>query len=283
MTTTPAGEGWIALRPPRAKALGDARLQFHYAAQFASALGISYLARRPDDSHTNLGWDSKLMALRSRETRAPSHGVRVAVRPSDLTLLVLVNSSVGQRIPLHGTTISQAESLLRSALAGAGLDGRRLTLHRHYDLPIHPVAGGHAFDTGKADDFGELAHWYANAALALGDLRNEIGSSEVRCWPHHFDIATLSTVAPGRTVGIGMTPGDTDFPEPYLYVNANPAPDSISQAALPSLEGDGRWNADGWFGAVLPGSRLVAGPGQPQQVTAFLTSAVRACTELVRQ
>lgn len=275
MATTSAAASWTPVQPARAKSLVDARLQLHYAAQFATAAGISYLTARPDDSHTNLGWDPRHETLRSREVRALSHAVRVAIRPRDLTLMVLINGSVGQRIQLDGSTISQVEAGLRAALAGTGLDGRRLTLHRHYDLPPHRVAGGHPFDTGRPDDFAELANWYSNAAIVLAELRAQIGGSDVRCWPHHFDIATLATFAPGRTSGAGMMPGDEMYPEPYFYVNASPSlpPEKLTT----QLDGGGSWNTDRWTGAVLTASRLDAdGSAQAAQVRAFLDSAVSA-------
>lgn len=281
MTSTSPTTTWTALRPDLAKGLGDARLQLHYAAQFATAMGISYLKPRPDDSHTNLGWHPKLEALTSREVRALSHSVRVAIQPRDLTLLVLVDSAIGQRIPLNGSTISQVEHTLRSALAATGLDSRRLTLHRHYDLPLHAVAGGHPFDTSRLDDLTELANWYGNGALVLGDLRARLGGSEVRCWPHHFDIATLTTFGPGQSSGAGMLPGDEMFPEPYFYVNVRPVPDPARLGAI-RLEGGGIWNTDGWTGGVLTSSRLEPDPSaQEAQVRAFFDSAVDACTRLL--
>ena len=280
MATTSTASAWHALNPSIARDLTDARLQLHYAAQFATAMGISYLAQQPDDSHTNLGWDRRHEALRSREVRALSHSVRIAVRPRDLTLIVLIDGSIGQRIPLHGSTISHVETVLRSSLNAAGLDGRRLTLRRHYDLPTHRVAGGEAFDSSRTTDFAELAYWYGNAAALLTDLQSRNGSSEVRCWPHHFDIATLATIAPGRTSGAGMSPGDTTYPEPYFYVNAYPAPRADRVKAL--LQGGGSWNTDGWTGAVLPGSRLTPdASAQAAQMRAFLDSGVEACAGLL--
>ena len=281
MGQTTTAPGWTALNPSIAREIGDARLQLHYAAQFATALGISYLAPRPDDSHTNLGWDRKLEALTSREVRALSHGVRVAIRPRDLTLLVLIDGSIGQRITLNGSTINQIESGLRLALSSAGLDGRRLTLRRHYDLPPHPVAGGDPFDTTRSGHFAELAHWYGNAAVVLEEVRARIEGAAVRCWPHHFDIATITSVAPGRTCGIGMLPGDVMFPEPYYYVNAYPRPDE-KYTSTP-LQGRGVWNTEDWFGAVLTGSRLTVDPSaQANQVQSFLDSAIDACSTALR-
>jgi hypothetical protein len=277
MEITSAAPAWAPLNPSIAPELRDARLQLHHAAQFATALGISYLAPRPDDSHTNLGWDPKIEALRSRDIRAASHSLCVAVQPRDLTLLVLIDGSIAQRIPLHGSTIGQAEAGLRAALDAAGLDGRRLTLQRHYDLPLHPVAGGNAFDASHTADFAELAHWFGNASILLGELRDRTNGAEVRCWPHHFDIATLATIAPGRTCGAGMLPGDAMFPEPYYYVNAYPRPDH--RLTSTPLQGGGVWNTEDWFGAVLTASRLSRDPAaQATQVRAFLDSAVDICS-----
>jgi hypothetical protein len=277
MGITSSAPIWNALNPSIAPELRDARLQLHYAAQFATALGISYLAQRPDDSHTNLGWDPGLEALRSRDVNTLSHAVCVAVRPRDLSLIVLIDGSIGQPIPLHGSTIPQAEAGLRSALATAGLDGRKLTLGRHYDLPPHPVAGGEPFDASRSNDFAELAHWFGNAATVLEALRSRSAGSEVRCWPHHFDIATLATVAPGRTCGAGMLPGDAMFPEPYYYVNAYPRPDDTLTST--PLHGGGVWNTEDWFGAVLTASRLSPDPAaQAAQVGAFLDSTVAICS-----
>lgn len=273
MGFTSAAPTWKSLDPSSAPELRDARLQLHYAAQFASALGISYLAPQPDDSHTNLGWDPALAALRSRDVRAPSGGVSVAVQPRALTLLVLVDGAIAQRIPLHGSTVRNAEEKLRAALGAAGLDGQKLTLQRHYDLPPHRVAGGDPFDGGRSNHFTELAHWYGNASILFDELRQRTNGAEVRCWPHHFDIATISSVAHGRTCGAGMLPGDEMFPEPYFYVNAYPRPD-VRLTATP-LQGGGVWNTEDWFGAVLTASRLSPDPAsQATQVRAFLDSAV---------
>src|SRR5207247_497257 len=126
-------------------------------------------------------------------------------------------------------------------------------------------------NTSDAAAFEELAGWYGNAAVVLETLRAATPTaSEVRCWPHHFDLATLITVAPGQSVGVGMEPGDQYYAEPYFYVNMHPAPDA---RALPPLHGHGTWHTHEWIGAVLPASRLAAS-GQRSQIERFTGSAV---------
>lgn len=282
MPTSPATTyAWRPLHPSKSVSLTDSRLQFHHAAQFATALGISFLPRKDDDSHTNLGWLPAHEALCSREVQAPKGAVQLAVQPRNLTLLALRDGAVIRQVPLHGLTLSHVEVTLRDAVAESGLDGRRLTMKRHYELPSHRVANGEPFDVSSSDEFAELAHWYGNAANVLDELRSRISGDEVRCWPHHFDIATLATIAPGRTSGAGMLAGDKQVPEPYYYVNAYPPPPPGGASA--PLEGGGYWNTEGWFGAVLTGSRLSADPNaQAAQVRSFLDSAFEACASLLR-
>ena len=276
---------WQTVDPKCARGLIDARLQLHHAAQLATAIGISYLPKRADDSHTNLEWLPSLRALASRVVPLSS-AFRVAVRPSPFALLLLdERNEAAASFSLHGRTIANAAQWLRDLLPTVGADPAALTLKRHYTIPSHPVAGGAAFDEISESAFEELARWYGNAALVLTRLASVTPkASEVRCWPHHFDIATLIEVEPARgtesarTVGVGLEPGDNYYAEPYVYVNMYPAPPASRATAL--LAGGGCWHTNEWLGAVLPSSRLRAAD-QRAQLESFIGSAVAACTELL--
>lgn len=264
---------WQPVDPALATRLGDARRQLHHAAQLATAFGISYVPARADDSHTNLEWLPDAGALASN----PLGDLRVAVRVADLTLLAIPR---GGELPLDGRTIPDAADWLRERLAGTAAPPARFTLARHYTIPEHPVAQGRPFDA-DARALGELAAWYANAASLFAGLRaRERDASEVRTWPHHFDIATLITVGPGRTIGVGLEPGDTYYDEPYFYVNLHPTP--AAGALGDRLQGGGSWHTHEWIGAVLPGSRLtVDATAQRAQVAAFLDSAITRAKALL--
>ena len=56
---------WKPLDTSAGARLSDARRQLHHAAQLATAFGISYLPKKPDDSHTNLEWIESNSALAS--------------------------------------------------------------------------------------------------------------------------------------------------------------------------------------------------------------------------
>jgi hypothetical protein len=271
---------WSATRPESARTLSDARLQAHYAAQFGAALGISYLPGRPDDSHTNLGWNAALGSLGSRAVPTEHGAVAIELRVRDLTLLVTRDGDLQDEVGLGGSTIAATLHRLRSILGALGLNPERYSLERHYSLPPHPVANGARFEADDAAALGELARWFGNGALALDRATRGLpDASEIRAWPHHFDIGSLVTYAGGSSTGAGMEPGDRYYEEPYFYVNAHPQP--RPDLATGALAGSGQWHYEDWIGAVLPGSRITGDAAtQERQVGAFLDSALTACREL---
>jgi hypothetical protein len=127
--------------------------------------------------------------------------------------------------------------------------------------------------------FEQLAIWYSNSAAALEAIVSATpGASPIRCWPHHFDIATLIEVAPGKAINLGMDPGDDYWREPYFYASMSPPPDAAAPRA--ELAGNGLWHTRDWIGAVLPASRIDSA-NQQAQVDAFIRSAMGACRGLL--
>jgi hypothetical protein len=274
---------WQALRPEESTHLSDSRLQLHHAAQFGAGAGISFLEHQRDDRHTNLEWVPALPGLVSRVIPARKP-FRIGVRPADLTLLIVSEKDqLIARYRLHGRTILEATRWIREQIAPLGVDATQYTLKRHYEIPVHPVAMGDSFDASERSQFEELSKWFANGASILGSLARSIhDASEVRCWPRDFDMATLISVAPERTIGVGLEPGDNYYDEPYFYVSMNPHP-SAAQARSRPLWGRGTWHTRDWMGAVLIGSRLEGASKQEWQVREFIDSAVSACRALETQ
>jgi len=269
------------VRPELASKLSDARLQLHYAAQFASAAGISFLPPELDDSHTSLEWLPEFAGLFSGLIPAKKP-FRVGVRFAELALLVVPEprTTIAES-RLNRCTIGETTDWLRSQIESQGADPERYTLRRHYEIPYHPLASGAAFDTSERAQFEEMSKWFSNGAVILSDLvRSAPGASEVRCWPHHFDIGTLIQLSPDRTIGVGLEPGDNDYNEPYFYVNMSPTPTASEVRSRP-LAGNGTWHTNGWIGAILPGSRLGAPATQEPQVREFLKSATSIAREVV--
>ena len=281
MSTSIAGSSWARVGTVAPTALTDARLQLHHAVQIAVSAAISYIPARPDDSHTALTWNAPLRAL-ATEPIAATRQLRIAVRAEDLTLHVLdENGLAAQSFALPDHTVAQGHAWLGEVFAQAALDPARLTARKHYTIPAHPVESGEPFSLGSGAELQELSRYWSNATDVLDPVtRTTAGAGPVRTWPHHFDIATLVELpgASRRTIGVGHSPGDDSYTEPYWYVGPYPYP-PVSD--LPELAGSGRWHTEGWVGAALPATDYVTASDQRAQVVAFLDSAVAACRKLL--
>src|SRR5262245_60482405 len=100
----------------------------------------------------------------------------------------------------HGRPDAQAGQWLSEQLGARGLDAHALDAPSPYEMPAHAVSQGAAYGpAGLTDALAELAAWFGNAGLSLGSIQRQMigrkfAASPVRCWPHHFDLATLTTL-----------------------------------------------------------------------------------------
>jgi hypothetical protein len=259
--------GWEPLGKCALDRLSEARLQAHWAAQALAAVAFAYVPVESDDSHTSLAF---ALASRHLVCEPFDTGRRVALRLSDLTLIVLQDERPIHELGLSGQTLAQAFDFVSTTL------GDRRLSRPSYDMPAHGIGDGAAFSLPDSEALAELGRWYANAARFLAHVRaGHPGASAVRVWPHHFDIATLLFVEANasKTIGIGLSPGDQSYDEPYFYVTPSPHPPVDSM--LPDL-GSGKWHRTCWVGAVLTASDLLrlAPERQAECVAAFEQTAL---------
>ena len=278
---------WTKLGAVAPKNLVDARQELHWAVQPVAALGHTLISRRADWSHYTLDWSENLGALIGKPVTALG-SLRAGVRPADLTLFVVDGGGrVVDELPLAGETLRHAYDWLAETLAEhTGEPVPPLEAPPH-EMPEHPIGIGQPFATPERAALEELGQWFATGGRALRDFaRTAPEASPLRIWPHHFDIAILLVLDPdkgseeGRTIGLGMTPGDGSYAEPYFYVTPWPPP----KAARPGELAAGAWHDEGWFGAVLLGTRVAARSsieGQAELVASFLSSAARASRTLL--
>jgi hypothetical protein len=155
---------------------------------------------------------------------------------------------------------------LSEHLGARGLDAHALNAPSPYEMPAHAVSQGAAYGpAGLTDALAELAAWFGNAGLSLGSIQRQMigrkfAASPVRCWPHHFDIATLTT-----------SPGDEYYDEPYFYVSVYPEPDPATLPRLPML---GHWHLRDFMAVVAPAHKIVAAKNQQAETDDFLWAAV---------
>jgi len=267
---------WEPLGRISPSALSDARLSLHHAAQIVSAVGITHLPHAADDSHTNLGWADGALA---GHPVPGERSFRAAIRPSGLTLLLLdAGTRTVARQSLFGRTLDDGYAWMTEAIAQyTGAPARSLS-RPPYELPEHPAFGGERFGSDSEPGLLEMTRWYADAERLLSETMPRFaGASPVRCWPHHFDIAMLLPAGPDKSVGVGLSPGDGAYPQPYWYVSPYPYPKEPALAPLPS---GGKWHRGDFFAAVLAGCDLVSGGpegAQEARSRAFLEAAIEAC------
>lgn len=247
---------WQTLGAVRPETLGAARETLHHAAQLLALAAVSFIPAEADDSHTSMSWLAERGALATQPISTPTTPIRIALRMPDLTLLALGVASERARasLALHGATRAEALAWIADRIGDVGLERSRLRSSLHFTIASHPTESGGAFHAERAD-LEELARWYGNASSFLEKYRaSSAGAGPVRCWPHHFDVATLVRLAGTKlqTIGVGLSPGDETSDEPYFYVGPYPAP-----ASLPPPLSVGAWHASPWWGAALGASAIV--------------------------
>lgn len=270
---------WPQLGAVAPTELASARQELHYAAQTVSGVGRTFLEKRADDSHTALKWVPERGALASLAIPG-SRLVTAELQFSSLTLQLLVKDSVVDELPLLGRTTEAADRWIADSIAAATPRAESQTLEpRHYELPPHPLNDGASFDGDLMPAHAELGRWFDGAATALEVIRNgEPNSSPVTCWPHHFDIATLIDLGDGKSIGVGLSPGDASYDQPYFYVGPYPAPEHFPVG--PS----GHWHTNGYSAVVLTGDEIASYKEPEVQrgfVVAFLESAIAISKELL--
>ncbi|UBF30434.1 hypothetical protein K9N68_35135 (plasmid) [Kovacikia minuta CCNUW1] len=281
---------WHTLKKIHPPALLEARLQLHYAIQLIAATGAALAEPLPDYSHTSLAWNPDLEVFVGSLIRSPQP-FQVALDPISLTIILLNKHSTPiASCPLAGKTMAEGLVWLQQEVAQLGADANKIVFldYPPNDFPDHALAHGAVFDLRQEWGLSELVDYYANTYSLLQDriaIHEEV--SAIRIWPHHFDMAALMML-PGikngtpRTIGVGLSPGDPSYSEPYWYVSPYPYPDITN---LPPLDGEGFWHTHHWVGAVLPASRLTGDDHaeiQRQQVEAFLHSAITTSTTLLK-
>lgn len=279
-------ESW---RTPRTAAgLTHARNRLHWAAQIPASIGYTFARPEADWSHTSLTGrfvdDAYVLVSWPAEDIA---GMRAGLRLHDVTLLAFDAAHVPiATFALEGTTLEDGYAWLAAQVQRHGAPAAKPLVRPDHELPHDDVADGAPF-TFERPACRALADWYACAEHTLRVVVPRYPeASPIRCWPHHFDLATLLTLDPecdpevARSIGAGFVPGDSSYGEPYFYVTPWPYPEAPK---LPMLEG-GHWHEEGWFGAVLPGSELLDAGDAPEQVAyllQFLESAIEAAHRLL--
>ncbi len=257
-------------------ALAHARAIAHAAVQPLAKAARANLPRAADDSHSNLGWSAEAgMFLTHRLGTDPS-ACRIGLELAPLCLTVRREGHPAEALPLAGKTLAAAESWLDQRLEAIGLNPAS-PVRLPYTLP--PAAAGLAAFGPDDPNLKLLGAWYALAVTCLTDFAAahkalDPGPSAVRCWPHHFDIATYVGLGEGgKGIGVGLSPGDESYDQPYFYVNPWP---HLDPSALPPPIAPGHWHTTGFVGAVATGAEILSADDPQSATLRFLSQSFEA-------
>ncbi|MGB5081868.1 MAG: hypothetical protein WBO23_14120 [Burkholderiales bacterium] len=265
----------VGRTPPGA--LGEARTLAHHAAQWVARVAQANLRTKPDDSQASFSWDASHSALVSQPLPTKGGEVRIGLRISRLELILTRGASVVDAFQFDGKTEAEAGIWVDTKMHALSLNpATGATLG--YALPAHPAGGGRHRLGMLGRELGELSRWFGGPAEILEDFREKLAAlrpGPVRCWPHHFDIATLvrldeSSGESAPSVGVGASPGDEFYSQPYVYVSPSPR---FEAAGLPELPRPGHWHTEGFFGAVAAADDILSMAERAQALQAFIEAA----------
>jgi len=253
---------WNFNRLNEVEQLTNAREQLHQASQLVAAVGRTYNPKVRDDHFANFSWNEELEILQGQEIEGDENfSAALSLKTLNIYLVSSTNELLSN-FGLNGKTQKQSLVWLEEQLAKFGLDETLLNLKLPYEIPNYPYSKGQEYNIDNTTYFEELSNYYSNTNLVLSLIvKGQVNASEICCWPHHFDLATLITLndtgnfETSTHIGVGMSPGDSEYNQPYFYLGPWPYP-NIS--LLPEYRGPGEWHTDGWVGGVLTASQLMA-------------------------
>ncbi|MCE7998272.1 MAG: hypothetical protein HEP70_05390 [Rhodobiaceae bacterium] len=258
--------------------LGPARALAHATSQLLTKAARANLDVAPDDSHSNLGWDSAAQRFASQALPGANGEVYVGLSLVPFDLMLIDSATGTSTYPLTGHTLAEALTWLDDALESVALKPAS-AVALPYELPAD------VSEVSKIPDalplgLEPLADWFDMADRAFRELaadqsEQNPGPSPVRCWPHHFDIATYVSLEAGdpetaKGIGVGMSPGDETYAQPYFYVNPWP---HLDLAGLPNAPHPGHWHTQGFVGAIATGDDVLSTDDTEKALSSFLKNA----------
>lgn len=267
------------LRACAPSSLIGARAMAHRAVQLLAMAARANLEPVDDDSHSNVGWDNSARRFLSQPIAVSDGTVLVGLSLHPLHLDLLKNEEPCAGFDMDRRSFDDALQWLDGQLREAGLrPASQIVLP--YELPEAVTRIERFLPHTASGQLCTLQAWFDLAQAVLsGFVTTHVnplpGPSPVRCWPHHFDIATYVQLEAGnaetsRGIGVGMSPGDESYGQPYFYVNPWP---HLDRADLPDPPHPGHWHTQGYVGAVATADQILTVDDIPSSLEGFIESA----------
>lgn len=234
---------------------------FHIAAQYLTTIAISFLDKKDDDSHTNLGWKNGRLHTHS----LGELNCRLSLDYASFSLIWSNDIGFDERLELNEKKHTEIVHWIRQT----SLKAKQNLVYEynlHFELPYKEVSDEFVFKKPSEDSIQELIQKRNLVQKALENtLEKEIS---IRVWPHHFDTGAFFMANEELGIGLGMAIPDTMIDDFYLYVSGYKGHDAVELPSTISLK-KGRYYSEGWKGFALPVSGITEA-----EATAFYSEAI---------
>ncbi|MDH5609090.1 MAG: hypothetical protein OEY56_06385, partial [Cyclobacteriaceae bacterium] len=194
--------------------------------------------------------------------------------------LYLVDENVNTlgNFPLLGKSFKQALVWLEEQIIRQKLSSAQLKLDLSYDFPFSVSEMSSPILEVSLAETEALGVYYEDVEFLLSKLTAPIGHfSEILVQPSTMEMyrdLILKETGERETdtmLTFGLSPGDSEYPLPYLFVKTRPHIMKMDRL-LPLSQG--HWHTGDWTGAVLPCSKLWGQQSQQQLANSFMEESL---------
>lgn len=222
----------------------------HLAAQYLATAAISFIDKKEDDSHTNLGWINHTM-----ETHPFNNGDKLGLNYNDFSLEWIKRNGNKEHLLLNNRTHKEIVEWLSKASSDNAME-KQYAYNLHYELPYEKINDTTRFKLTSKTKLDalirnrDLAHHVISKVLITNNFK-----SSIRIWPHHFDTGAFVKVNDNLSIGLGMAIPDAVIDDFYFYISGYSDNKSID-IALPKDIDIETYYTKGFKGFALAVSEL---------------------------
>lgn len=227
--------------------ISDSVAPIHLAVQYLAAAGISFLDKKEDDSHTNLGYSKDLGQIYTRPLN--DKGDRMLLDLNDFSLK-WSSDNLQEEIKLNGRTHKEVLKWIGNITEKVGLKNA-FKYQFHYELP-YEIKDDYIFSV-SSEIMARERHLRSITHNILGGILDAHGlKSEIRIWPHHFDSGAFAQLpgSNGVSIGLGLAIPDSISDGYYFYLSGYHGHDTVNTQSFGPLT-NGYWSEKDFNGAIL--------------------------------
>ena len=242
-------------------------IPIHLAVQYLAAAGISFLDKKKDDRHTNLGYNPQKNEIFTRPL----------CQTGDYLSLVLTDFSLHWNSPSGSSNYSLQNSSHKDALAWIKVVSNKPEFKSsyhyrfHYALPC-VISDDFVFSASAEDLLWESQMRTTAYNVISSILRAHSMESEIRIWPHHFDTGAKAALTGKEDISVefGLAIPDSLIDSHYFYISGYKDGKALDTSSFSKLN-NGEWFNNGFKGAIL-----VASDNNEQLVIDFFNQVIQA-------